>query len=111
MRQCRGLARAGRNQRGVTIPELMTGMTTFAVVAAAVTSVLIGTLSSVGFQATLADAQLDVASAMALVQDDLRTLGYITDTMNQNIVQQLVSGTSGDSIQFVGDVNADNVSE
>jgi hypothetical protein len=31
--------------------------------------------------------------------------------MNQNIFQQLTSGTTADSIQFVGDVNADDVSE
>jgi len=77
----------------------------------AITSVMVGTLRAAGYQARMADVQLDAGTALALIQDDLRAAGYVTDNMNQSIFQQLTSGTSADSIQFVGDVNADDVSE
>jgi prepilin-type N-terminal cleavage/methylation domain-containing protein len=99
------------NQRGMTISELLVSMVLFSVVGAATTAVVIGTFNSMGYQSRMVDAQLDVATAMALLQDDLRAAGYITDNMNEPIFQELVTGTPADSISFVGDVNADNVSE
>jgi len=98
-------------QRGFTLSEVMAGIGVLSLVGTALTSVLIGTINSFGYQSRMLDAQTDVASAMALVQDDLRAAGYVVDTMNQAIFQQVTSGTSSDSIEFVGDVNADDVSE
>ncbi len=100
-----------RRQRGFTLPELMTSITVFGLVAAAVSSVVVGTLGSVSYQAHVMDAQLDVTSAMALFQDDLRAAGYEPDSINQPVFQQVTTGTTSDSIQFVGDVNSDGVSE
>jgi prepilin-type N-terminal cleavage/methylation domain-containing protein len=103
-----------RKEGGFTLAELMVGIGVFAVVAGAITSVAISTLNSAGYQARISDAQLDVASAMALAQDDLRAIGYVTDnalTTGQAVVQQLTSGTAADSITFVADVNSDGVSE
>jgi prepilin-type N-terminal cleavage/methylation domain-containing protein len=103
-----------RKDCGFTLPELMVSMSVFALVAGAIASVSVTTLSSAGYQARISDAQLDVASAMALVQDDLRTIGYVMDDWpltGEHFVQQLTSGTSADSITFVADVNSDGVSE
>jgi prepilin-type N-terminal cleavage/methylation domain-containing protein len=109
-----GTREVHRKDCGFTLPELMVGMSVFALVAGAIASVSVTTLSSAGYQARISDAQLDVASAMALVQDDLRAIGYVTDDWaltGEGIVQQLTSGTSADSITFVADVNSDGVSE
>jgi type II secretory pathway component PulJ len=103
--------RTRHNQRGFSVAELLTTMVMFSVAGAAITSVLVGTLRSVGYQTHMTDVQLDAATALALIQDDLRAAGYINDNMNQNVFQQLTSGTAADSIQFVGDVNSDDVSE
>jgi type II secretory pathway component PulJ len=100
-----------RNQRGTTVSEALVGILLFSLVGAAITAVVVGTFNSIGYQSRMVDAQLDVASAMALLQDDLRTAGYVPDNMNEPIFQQLVTGTQTDSIRFVGDVNSDNVSE
>jgi prepilin-type N-terminal cleavage/methylation domain-containing protein len=102
-----------RKDGGFTLAELMVGMGVFALVASAITSLAVTTLNSAGYQARVSDAQLDVASAMALVQDDLRAIGYVMDDwpLAQGVVQQLTSGTSADSITFVADVNSDGVSE
>jgi prepilin-type N-terminal cleavage/methylation domain-containing protein len=102
-----------RKDWGFTLPELMVGMGVFALVAGAIASVSVSSLSAAGYQARINDAQLDVASAMALVQDDLRAIGYVTDDAlsTQTVLQQLTSGTSTDSITFVADVNSDDVSE
>ena len=104
---------AQRKDWGFTLPELMVGMGLFALVAGAIASVSITSLNAAGYQARINDAQLDVASAMALVQDDLRAIGYVTDDAlaTQTVIQQLTSGTSADSITFVADVNSDDVSE
>ncbi len=98
-------------QRGSTFAELLTALVMFSVVGAAIVSVVVSTLTAVGAQARYMDAQLDVASAMALLQDDLRAAGYVTDNMPQNIFQSLNSGTTADSVTFVGDVNSDSISE
>jgi prepilin-type N-terminal cleavage/methylation domain-containing protein len=103
--------RIWRDRRGFGLAELMVSTAVLAVVGAAVGSVLIGTLHSFQSQSRMIDAQTDLAAAMALVQDDLRHAGYVTDNMNQNIFQQLTTGPSTDRVQFVGDVNADGVSE
>ena len=102
-----------RKDGGFTLAELMVGMGVFALVAGAITSLAVTTLNSAGYQARVSDAQLDVASAMALVQDDLRAIGYTPDIAvgTVAVLQQLTSGTSTDSITFVADVNADDVSE
>jgi type II secretory pathway component PulJ len=100
-----------RDRRGFGFADVMTSIAVFAVVGAAIMSVVIGTLSSFGYQARMMDAQLDVATAMALLQDDLRAAGYFTDNMNQAVFQQLTTGTTSDSITFVGDVNSDGTSE
>jgi len=100
-----------RCQRGFTIAELVTSILVFALVGAAITSVIAGSLNSVSYQARMSDALLDAATAMALTQDDLRAAGYVTDNMNQTIFQQAITGTTADSIQFVGDVNSDGISE
>jgi prepilin-type N-terminal cleavage/methylation domain-containing protein len=103
-----------RKDCGFTLPELMVGMSVFALVAGAIASTSITTLNSAGYQARISDAQLDVTSAMALVQDDLRAMGYVVDNWQltgQLVFQQLTSGTSADSITFVGDVNSDGVTE
>ncbi len=100
-----------RDQRGFTLGELMATIILFSVAGAAITSILVGTLRSVGYQTRTADVQLDAALALALIQDDLRAAGYVTDGMSEHIFQQLTTGTTADSIQFVGDVNADDVSE
>lgn len=103
-----------RKDGGFTLAELMVGMGVFALVASAITSLAVTTLNSAGYQARVSDAQLDVASAMALVQDDLRAIDYVMDDWSltgQAVVQQLTSGTSADSITFVADVNSDGVSE
>jgi len=89
----------------------MVGIAMFALVGAALTSLLAGTLNAFSYQTRMVDAQTDLANAMALFQDDIRHLGYVTDNMNQNIFQQITSGTGADGIQFVGDVNSDNVSD
>lgn len=96
---------------GFTLSELMVGIAMFALVGAALTSLLAGTLNAFSYQTRMVDAQTDLANAMALFQDDIRHLGYVTDNMNQNIFQQITSGTGADGIQFVGDVNSDNVSD
>ncbi len=103
-------ARRG-DQRGYALTELMTSIVTFALVGTALASVFAGSVSSFGTQNRMIDAQVDLASAMALVQDDLRAAGYITDNMNQAIFQQITSGTTADTIEFVGDVNGDGVSD
>jgi prepilin-type N-terminal cleavage/methylation domain-containing protein len=110
----RGTQEVHRKDCGFTLPELMVGMGVFALVAGAIASVSVTTLSSAGYQARISDAQLDVASGMALVQDDLRAIGYVLDDWQltgQLVVQQLTSGTSADSITFVADVDSDDVSE
>lgn len=99
------------DQRGSTFAELLTALVIFSVVGAAIVSVVAGTLTAVGAQARYMDAQLDVASAMALLQDDLRAAGYVTDNMPQGIFQYLNSGTTADGVSFVGDVNSDSISE
>lgn len=99
------------DQRGSTFAELLTALVMFSVVGAAIVSVVVTTLTAVGAQARYMDAQLDVATGMALVQDDLRAAGYIMDNMPQPIFQQLTSGTTADSVTFVADVNSDNISE
>jgi prepilin-type N-terminal cleavage/methylation domain-containing protein len=109
-----GTQEVRRRDCGFTLPELMVGMGVFALVAGAIASVSVGTLNSAGYQARISDAQVDVASAMALVQDDLRLTGYVLDDWQltgQLVFQQLTSGTSADSITFVGDVNSDGVTE
>jgi type II secretory pathway component PulJ len=103
--------RLWRDRRGFGLADVMTGITVFGVVGAAIVTVVISTLNSFGYQTRLMDMQLDVATAMALVQDDLRGAGYVTDNMNQAVFQQLTTGTTSDSITFVGDVNSDDVSE
>ena len=99
------------DQRGSTFAELLTALVVFSVVGAAILSVVVTTLTAVGAQARYMDAQLDVASAMALLQDDLRAAGYVMDNMAQPTFQQLTSGSTADSVTFVGDVNSDDVSE
>ena len=99
------------NQRGMSISEVMVSVVLFSVVGAATTALVSGTFNSVGYQSRMVDAQLDVATAIVLLQDDLRAAGYITDGVTQPIFQELVNGTQADSIRFVGDVNADNISE
>jgi type II secretory pathway component PulJ len=96
---------------GFTVSEVLASIIVFSAVGAAVAAVAVSTFNSTGFQSRIMDAQLDVASAMALMQDDLRAVGYVTDNMNQAIFQGLVTGTSKDRVTFVGDVNADDVSE
>lgn len=102
---------SGPTQAGFTLTELMIGMTIFALVGAAIASVFASTANTFGYQTRMTEAQTDLASAMALVQDDLRHLGYVTDNMNQSVFQQLTTGTAADTIQFVGDVNSNNVSD
>ncbi|MBP1684077.1 MAG: hypothetical protein H6Q33_220 [Deltaproteobacteria bacterium] len=99
------------NQRGMSISEVMVSVVLFSVVGAATTALVSGTFNSVGYQSRMVDAQLDVATAIVLLQDDLRAAGYITDGVSQPVFQGLVADTQADSIVFVGDVNADNVSE
>jgi Tfp pilus assembly protein PilW len=106
--------RPRRQDGGFTLADLIVAMSVFTLVAGAMTSLTITTLDSAGYQARISDAQLDVASAMALVQDDLRLIGYVTDDAllaPQAVFQQLISGTQSDSITFVADVNSDDVSE
>jgi Tfp pilus assembly protein PilW len=103
-----------RKDGGFTLADLIVAMGVFSLVAGAITSLTITSLDSAGYQARITDAQLDVASAMALVQDDLRLVGYVTDdalVAPQAVFQQLTSGTLTDAITFVADVNSDDVSE
>ncbi len=100
-----------RGQEGFTLPEMMTSLVTFAAVAAAVVSVTTTSFSSVGYQTRMLDAQIDVASAMALIRSDLLAAGYVLDGVNQPIFQQVTTGTNSDSVTFVGDVTSDNVSD
>jgi Tfp pilus assembly protein PilW len=113
MKDGRG-SRRRRKDGGFTLADLIVAMGVFTLVAGAITSLTVTTLNSAGYQARISDAQLDVASAMALVQDDLRLIGYVTDdalVAPQAVFQQLTSGTQADSITFVADVNSDDVSE
>jgi len=103
-------------QAGFTLSEVVSGLLVFSVVGAAITSVVVGTFTSTGFQSRAADTQLDVTTGMALLQDDLRAAGYypLGDPLNNlplPMLQQAVSGTTSDSIQFIGDVNGDNLYE
>jgi len=100
-----------RSERGFTFAEVMTSITTFAVVAAALVSVTTNTFSSVGYQTRMLDAQLDVATAMTLLRNDLLAVGYVVDGMNQDLFQQVTTGTTADSVTFAGDVNSDGVTE
>ena len=106
-----------RRQAGFTFSQVLAGLVVFSVVGAAITSVVVGTFTSSGFQSRTADTQLDVTTGMALLQDDLRAAGYdplgdpATNLPGGLMLQQLVSGTTSDSIQFVGDVNGDSLYE
>jgi len=100
-----------RSEHGFTLAEMMTSLVTFAVVAGAIVSVTTTSFSSVGYQTRMLDAQIDVASAMALIRSDLLAAGYVVDGVNQPIFQDVTTGTTADSVTFVGDVNSDNVSE
>jgi type II secretory pathway component PulJ len=110
-------ARRCRRQAGFTLSQVVSGLLVFSVVGAAITSVLVGTFRSTGFQSRVADAQLDVTTGMALLQDDLRAAGYdplgnpATNLPGGLMLQQVVSGTTSDSIQFIGDVDGDNLYE
>jgi len=99
------------NQRGMSLSEVLVSIVLFSLVGAATETLVSGTFNSVGYQSRMVDVQLDVATAMTLLQDDLRAAGYIVDGVTQPTFQALVSDTQDDSISFVGDVNADNVSE
>jgi type II secretory pathway component PulJ len=99
------------NQRGISLSEVLVSVVLLSLVGAATATLITGTFNSVGYQSRMVDAQLDVGTAFALLQDDLRAAGYIVDGVTQPIFQELVAGTQADSISFVGDVNADNLSE
>jgi type II secretory pathway component PulJ len=100
-----------RTTRGFTFAEVMTSLTTLAVVGAAIVSVTVNTFSTVGYQTRMLDTQLDVASAMALLRNDLLAAGYVVDGMNEDVFQQVTTGTTSDNITLVGDVNSDGISE
>lgn len=108
---CGATHRRRRGQAGFTLTEIITSLSIFAIVGAALVSMSVNTLSSVGYQNSLVDTQMDIASAMALLRGDLVAAGYVPDGLTQAIFQQVTTGTVSDSLTFVGDVNSDNVSE